>query len=88
MRPVLNVLLRRRLVYVSGDPVTHVLWEALVRFSEISWRDEPIVPDVSPVNNGDWVGRPVFNRNSGEIYALIPECCGIALHGGISLERT
>lgn len=85
--PVLNVLLRRRPVHVSADPVAHVLWEALVEFIEISWHDEPVVPDVSPVNNCDWVGRPVFNRKTGEIYVLIPEYLGIALHGGIFLER-
>ena len=41
----------------SADPVAHVLWEVVVKFIETSWHDECIVPDVSPVNNGDWVGH-------------------------------
>jgi nucleoid DNA-binding protein len=72
---------------VLADPVPHVLWEALVKFIEISRDDEPVVPDVSPVNNGDWVGLTIFNRKTGKTYSLIPNCGGIAMHRDISFRR-
>lgn len=47
----------------SADPVAHVLWEALVKFIETSWHDQRVVLDVSPVNNGDWVGHRFQRKN-------------------------
>lgn len=87
LRPVLNVLLRRRPVHVSADPVAHVLGEALVKFAEVFWHYEPVVPDVSPVNDGERVGLPVFNRKTGKIYILILDCGRIALHGDTSFRK-
>jgi nucleoid DNA-binding protein len=72
---------------VLADPVPHVLWEALVKFIEIFRDDEPVVPDVSPVNNGDWVGLTIVNRKTGKTYSLIPNCGGIALHRDTSFRK-
>ena len=77
--PAFSVLLRRRPVHVSVDPVAHVLREALVKFIEISWYDEPVVSDVSPVNNGDWVERPVFHRKTEKTNGLVFDFRSIAL---------
>jgi nucleoid DNA-binding protein len=46
-----------------------------------------IVPDVSPVHNGEWIGLPVFNRKTGKINILIPDCGSIALHGDTSFRK-
>lgn len=72
---------------MPSDPVAHVLREALVKFIEISSHDEPVVPDVSPVNDGDWVERPVFHRKTGKTNGLVSDFSSIALYGALSFER-
>ena len=52
-----------------------------MEFVEVLWHDEPVVPDVVPVNNRERIGFRVFNRKIGEIDRLILNWDGIALHG-------
>jgi nucleoid DNA-binding protein len=40
-----------------------------------------------PVNNDERVGLSIFNRKTGKVYILIPDCGGIALHGGTSFRK-
>ena len=73
LRPVLHILLRCRPVRVPVDPVADVLGKPFVEFVEVLRHDEPVVPDVPPVNNRERIGLSVFNRKIGEIDRLIFE---------------
>jgi hypothetical protein len=66
---------------VPVDPVPDVLGKPLVELIEVLRDDEPVVPNVPPVNNRERVGFTVFNRKFGKINSLILNCGGIALHG-------
>jgi hypothetical protein len=81
LRPVLHILFRRRPIHMPVDPIADVLRKPLVELVEVLWDDEPVVPNVPPVNNRERVGFAVFNRKIGEINSLILNCGGIALHG-------
>jgi hypothetical protein len=87
LRPVLDIFPRGRPVYVPVDPVADVLGKPLVELVEVLRDDEPIVPNISPVNNREWAGLPVFNRNICEIDRLIFNCIGIALHGDTPFRK-
>jgi nucleoid DNA-binding protein len=63
------------------DPVADVFGKSLVELIEVLRDDEPVVPDVVPVNNRERVGFPVLNRKIDEIDWLILNWDGIALHG-------
>ncbi|MFZ0359592.1 MAG: hypothetical protein WAL58_04090, partial [Terriglobales bacterium] len=81
LHPVLDIFLRSRPVYVPVDPVADVLGKPLMELIEVLRHDEPVVPNVPPVNNGERVGFAIFNRKIGKINSLILNCGGIALHG-------
>jgi nucleoid DNA-binding protein len=72
---------------MSPDPVADVFGKSLVELIEVLRDDEPVVPDVVPVNNGERVRFPVFNRRIGETNTLILNWDGIALHGTLPFER-
>jgi hypothetical protein len=80
LRPVLDIFLRCRPVYVPVDPVADVLGKPPMELVKVLRDDEPIVPNVPPVNDRERVGFTVFNRKIGKINCLILNCGGIALH--------
>ncbi|MGA8152714.1 MAG: hypothetical protein WB952_17315 [Terriglobales bacterium] len=81
LRPVFPVLPWHRPVHVPVNPVADVFGKPLVKLVTVLWHNEPVVPDMVPVNKRERVRFPVFNRNSYEIDGLILDCDGIALHG-------
>ena len=87
LRPVLDILLRHRPVHAPADQVADVLGKSFVEFVEVLWHDEPVVPDVVPVNNRERVGFSVFNRKTEEINRLILNWDGIAVHGDTSFRK-
>ena len=82
LRPVLNILLRRP-VCVSADPTAHVMGKALVKFTEISWYDEPIVPNIAPVGNRERIAFRFFAGKTGKI----PGYHSIRMYGDTSFRK-
>jgi nucleoid DNA-binding protein len=74
---------------VPVDPVADVVRELLVELREVSRYNEPVVSDVAPISDCEWVGlvRLIFHRKVGEIDGLICDSGGIALHGEISFRK-
>jgi hypothetical protein len=46
------------------------------------------VPDVLPVNNRERFGLSVFDRKTGKIYILIPDCGVVVCMETLPFERT
>src|ERR1700751_378157 len=72
---------------MSFDPSADIFGKLFVELVKVLRHHEPVVPDVSPVHNGEWIGLTVFHRQTGEIYILIFDCDGISRHGGTSFRK-
>jgi nucleoid DNA-binding protein len=72
---------------MSFDPSADIFRKPFVELVKVLRHHEPVVLDVSSVHNGEWIGLTVFHRQNGEIYILIFDCGGIALHGNTSFRE-
>jgi hypothetical protein len=52
------------------DPSADVFGKPFVELVKVFWHHEPVVPDVSPINNCERVGLSVFHRKTGKVYML------------------